>query len=70
MSAARPGQFTAGAEPVLAIGYRDWCAVRSVWMIWCREKPLTLESNSDFCPEIRKPVTILTERVESPVEMS
>jgi len=37
-------------------------------MIWCREKTLTLESNPDFCPAVRKPVTILTERVEWSVE--
>jgi hypothetical protein len=70
MSAARPGQFTAGAEPVVPMGYQDGCAVESVWMIWCGEEPLTLESNRDIGPGVRKPVTILTERVESSVEVS
>ena len=70
MSAARPGQLTPGGEPVEAIGYQDGCAIDSVWMTWGIEKPLTLESNRNFRPAVRKPVTILTGRVESSVEMS
>ena len=65
ISAARSGQFTPGTESILPIGYQDGCAVVSVRLIWGREKIFTLESNRDFGPAVRKPVTDLTERVES-----
>jgi len=61
ISAACPGQFTPETEPVVPVGYQDGCAVESVWMIWRRKKPLSLESNRDFGPAVRKLVTVLTE---------